>query len=405
MPPTMLKGKKILLGVCGSIAAYKAAFLVRLLVKKGATVKVIMTSYATEFITPLTLATLSGNKVLTHFTALDQQTWNSHVDLGNWADLFIIAPATANTMANMNTGLCDNLLLAAYLSARCPVWIAPAMDLDMWHHPATKQNTAGLKQKGNRIIPVETGELASGLEGEGRMSEPESILKLVEEHFGTAKKKLLNKTVLITAGPTIEAIDPVRYISNHSSGKMGFALAEAFHKAGADVILIKGPTAEQVPENVCRVIDVQTADEMFDAVQKHFTDCNILIAAAAVADYTPKETAASKIKKTSGEMIIRLEKTKDILKEMASQKKPGQLVVGFALETDNEIENAKAKLKQKNLDLIILNSLREKGAGFKHDTNKVTMIDRSNKITNFELKPKHLVAEDILEKIIALSDE
>lgn len=393
----MLKGKKILVGITGSIAAYKAAFFVRLLVKAGAEVKVVMTEASKTFITPLTLSTLSKNPVLSSFTNGDQGEWNNHVELGLWADVMMIAPASANTLGKMANGLCDNLLLATYLSARCPVFVAPAMDLDMYQHPSTKANLVKLASYGNHVIEAEDGELASGLSGVGRMAEPEHLVAHLEEFFDL-KKKLKGKKVLITAGPTYEAIDPVRFIGNHSSGKMGYALAEEADAQGADVTLISGPTHLNAPKGV-KLIKVSSGREMYEAALAHYISTDINIFAAAVADYAPKTVAAQKIKKDDDEMNITLSKTIDIAKALGIEKKPGQFNVGFALETENELENAKGKIKKKNFDMIVLNSLNQAGAGFGYETNKITLIDKANNIQDFELKTKQEVAKDIIQAI------
>lgn len=393
----MLKGKKILVGITGSIAAYKAAFFVRLLVKAGAEVKVVMTEASKTFITPLTLSTLSKNPVLSSFTNGDQGEWNNHVELGLWADVMMIAPASANTLGKMANGLCDNLLLATYLSARCPVFVAPAMDLDMYQHPSTKANLVKLASYGNHVIEAEDGELASGLSGVGRMAEPEHLVAHLEEFFDS-KKKLKGKKVLITAGPTYEAIDPVRFIGNHSSGKMGYALAEEADAQGADVTLISGPTHLNAPKGV-KLIKVSSGQEMYEAALANYISTDINIFAAAVADYAPKTVAAQKIKKDDDEMNITLSKTIDIAKALGIEKKPGQFNVGFALETENELENAKGKIKKKNFDMIVLNSLNQAGAGFGYETNKITLIDKANNIQDFELKTKQEVAKDIIQAI------
>ncbi len=395
----MLKNKNILIGVTASIAAYKSAFLVRLLVKAGANVKVIMTKASTEFITPLTLSTLSKNPVLIEFSNTKNGEWNSHVDLGLWADVFVIAPATANTIAKMANGICDNLLLATYLSARCPVFLAPAMDLDMYKHKSTIENLKRLRSYGNKNIDPGTGELASGLHGEGRMAEPEEIILFLEKEF--SKTAPYNgKKVLVTAGPTYESIDPVRYIGNHSSGKMGFAIADELASQGAEVTLVCGPNNLKTNNNKIVRIDITTADELFSASIKAFKNADLAILSAAVADFKPAKSASQKIKKSSGTKAIDLIPTKDTLAELGRLKTKKQLLVGFALETENEIGNAKEKIKKKNLDLIILNSLNDKGAGFKADTNKITIIDRNNKITKFELKSKEEVAKDILKSVL-----
>lgn len=391
----MLKGKKIVLGVCSGIAAYKAAFLTRLLVKVGAEVQVVMTPGAKEFITPLTLSTLSKNPVYSEFTSGANGQWNNHVELGLKADLILIAPATANTLAKMANGLCDNLLLAVYLSARCPVMVAPAMDLDMLKHPATQKNIDTLKSFGNILIPSGTGELASGLHGEGRLAEPEQILQFVEDFFGR-KKKLSGKKVLISAGPTYEAIDPVRFIGNHSSGKMGVALAEEAAKEGAQVTLVLGPSSVLPTNSAINVFHIESAQEMYNMCTRLFKTHDIAIMSAAVADYRPAKVSATKIKKQDAALNIQLEPTPDTLAALGKLKTKKQTLVGFALETNNEIENAKKKVKSKNLDFIVLNSLRNKDAGFRHNTNKISIIDRNNKIHNFELKNKDEVAKDII---------
>jgi len=393
----MLRGKKILIGVCGSIAAYKTALLIRQLIKEEAEVKVVMTSSASSFITPLTLSTLSKNPVYTEFVKNEQGEWNNHVELGLWADLFVIAPASANTIGKLANGICDNLLCAVYLSARCPVFIAPAMDLDMFGHSSTQQNLAKLKSYGNRLVDAEFGELASGLEGKGRMAEPEHIVEAVLNYFST-KNIFAGKKILITAGPTQEALDPVRYISNHSTGKMGYQLAAVAADMGAEVILVSGPTALEKPAGV-NFIGVASAQEMYNAVEKKFHAADIVILAAAVADYTPKIVSEKKIKKKEDEFTIELTKTTDIAKETGKLKREGQITVGFALETNDELENAKGKLIAKNFDLIVLNSLNDAGAGFGYDTNKITILDKDNKIKNFGLKSKKEVAVDILETI------
>lgn len=392
-----VSGKNILLGVTGGIAAYKTAFLVRLFVKEGARVKVVTTPSAKDFITPLTLSTLSKNPVYTDFVSDENEVWNNHVELGKWADLMIIAPATANTLAKMTSGLSDNFLLATYLSADCPVYIAPAMDLDMYQHPSTKENLRRLEDFGHLIIPAESGELASGLVGEGRMAEPENILAFINESL-KKNLSLYGKKVIITAGPTYESIDPVRFIGNHSSGKMGFALAECAANKGAEVTLVAGPTHLHLQHSAIKRIDVRSAEEMYQAVLRLFEDCDVFISAAAVADYTPVTVANQKLKKNDNTMNIELKKTKDILKEMGARKKK-QFLVGFALETENEEENAKGKLTRKNLDFIVLNSLRDEGAGFQHDTNKVKIV-RKEGIKQFTLKSKSKVAEDIIQEMV-----
>lgn len=401
---SVLSGKKILLGITAGIAAYKSASLVRFFIKSGAHVKVIMTPSAKDFVTSLTLSTLSKNPVYSTFTneEEDNAVWNNHVDLGLWADLFVIAPATANTLSKMANGVCDNLLLATYLSAKCPVYFAPAMDLDMYKHPSTLQTFDKLNDFGNVMIPATSGELASGLVGEGRMAEPEDIVSFIENDI-LEKLPLRGKKVLITAGPTHEAIDPVRFIGNHSSGKMGFEIAKASANLGAEVVLITGPTHEFVVHALIEVIPVVSAQNMYDETHKYFKNSDIAILSAAVADFKPKEVASQKIKKKSETLTLELEKTKDILASLGAIKK-NQYLVGFALETNNELENAKGKLKRKNLNLIVLNSLNDKGAGFKTDTNKVTFIDDQENIFEFQLKSKAEVASDLLNKIISEID-
>lgn len=394
-----LKGKNIILGITGSIAAYKAALLTRLLIKEGANVKIIVTPTAKEFITPVTLATLSQNTVLCDFFYHDDGKWNSHIELGTWADLFLIAPITANTIAKMTYGICDNLLLTTYLSARCPVMIAPAMDYQMFNHITTINNISILKSRGVIIVEPTSGELASGLTGKGRMEEPEEIIKTVEAFFNS-KKKLQNKKFLITAGPTVEPIDAVRFISNHSSGKMGFAIAEKLANEGAIVTLISGNTNLNISNSNIKEIKVGSAEEMYNETIKEFPKVNCAILTAAVSDYTPVNKSKNKLKKADNNLTIELKPTIDIAFELGKIKKAKQILVGFALETDNEIENAKNKLKKKNFDFIVLNSLNDKGAGFQHDTNKITIIDKKNKLTNYELKSKIEVAKDIVNKII-----
>lgn len=452
----MLRQKNILLGVCGSIAAYKAAVLVRHLVKEGANVRVIMTPAAGEFITPLTLATLSGQPVLTRFSDPSSGTWNNHVALGAWADLLLIAPASANTVAKFAGGACDNLLTAVYLSAKCPVCIAPAMDLDMWKHPSTRNNITLLGQYGNRIIPPAYGELASGLTGEGRLAEPEHIVSFIKKELaapaengtGTESEniaqpgsegipaditgipaigtgipaiggdspvigndstaqnatygKLKGKKVLLTAGPTYEAIDPVRFIGNRSTGKMGFALAEELAGQGADVELISGPVLLETKSSAIKRTDVSTAAEMHEACMRIFPSCDIAILSAAVSDYVPATVSSKKIKKGEASFSLKLLKSKDILADLGRQKKNGQILVGFALETNNELENAREKLRKKNLDLIILNSLRDEGAGFGTETNKVTLLRPEGGPLSFPLKHKSEVAKDIIQHIQSL---
>jgi phosphopantothenoylcysteine decarboxylase / phosphopantothenate---cysteine ligase len=393
----MMQGKKILLGITGSIAAYKAIYLVRLLVKSGADVKVMMTPSAKDFVSSLTLSTLSNHPVLTDL--FDEQSWTNHVMLGRWADVMIIAPLSCNTLAKMAHGQCDNLLLAAYLSATCPVVIAPAMDEDMWHHPATKQNLSQLKSFGNTVIPVDTGELASGLFGEGRMAEPESIVKFLEDHFFLTRQ-LADKKVLVTAGPTYEAIDPVRFIGNHSSGKMGIAIAQELYRRGADVSLVLGPSAADFSANGIKLIRVTSADDMYNACHRIFKETDLAVMAAAVADYTPVKKADQKIKKTEPGLTLELTKTKDILKSLGAIKTGKQILVGFALETVDEKEYALKKLETKNADMIVLNSLNDAGAGFGHDTNKITIFQKDGTERQFETKSKNEVAKDIVNTIV-----
>ncbi len=397
----MLKDKNIVLGICGSIAAYKSAMLVRLLVKSGANVQVVMTPDATNFITPLTLSTLSKKPVLVDYFTPENGEWNNHVELGLWADMVIIAPASANTLAKMANGLCDNLLLAVYLSAKCPVYFAPAMDLDMWKHNSTQNNIAKLKSFGNVLIPPGNGELASGLYGEGRMAEPEEIVEFIT---GSLKKKLplADQKILVTAGPTYEAIDPVRFIGNHSSGKMGFAIADELAVRGANVTLVTGPTAQVSQQAGVTRINITSAAEMLEACELHFKDSKACIMSAAVADYTPATIAQQKIKKNDGELNIELKKTVDILSRLGSMKKEGQILAGFALETNDEEKNALDKLKRKNLDFIVLNSLNDEGAGFAGDTNKITIIGRDLQKTTYSLKSKADVARDICDKLVEL---
>ena len=397
---SVLNGKKILLGISGGIAAYKTASLVRLFIKAGAHVQVIMTPASKDFITPLTLSTLSKNPVYSSFydENEDNQKWNNHVEFGLWADLILIAPATANTLSKMANGICDNLLIATYLSAKCPVYIAPAMDLDMYIHPSTQGSFEVLESYGNTIIPAESGELASGLSGEGRMAEPENIIAFLEADL-ESKLPLKGKKILITAGPTYEAIDPVRFIGNHSSGKMGFDIAQSAANLGASVILVSGPSHLNIENDLVKVVRVVSAEEMYVACHKYFSDVDVVIAAAAVADYKSKNVVLQKIKKTSTSFTIELVKTKDILASLGQIKK-NQFLIGFALETENEIENAKLKIQKKNLDLIVLNSLRDEGAGFGKLTNKITFIDRNFKVEYMELKSKVAVANDILNKVI-----
>lgn len=393
----MFKGKKILLAITGSIAAYKSPLIIRLLVKEGAEVKVVMTPSAKDFVTPFTLSTVSKNPVISDL--FNEDSWSNHVLLGRWADLMLIAPLSCNTLAKMANGLCDNMLLATYLSATCPVVVAPAMDEDMWKHPSTKDNLKKLEEYSNTIIPVDNGELASGLIGEGRMAEPETILQFIKDGF-FLKQDLKGKNVLVTAGPTYEPIDPVRFIGNHSSGKMGIALCEELAKRGASVQLVLGPTTSVVNLLGVKVQKVQTADEMYEACIKEFGKADIAIMSAAVADYTPVNKASEKIKKEADSLNIELIKTKDILKTLGEKKYNGQLLVGFALETTNEKENAIKKLKTKNADLIVLNSLRDEGAGFGHDTNKITIFEKDGKEIEYDRKPKQQVAKDIVDRIV-----
>lgn len=395
----MLQGKKIVLGITGSIAAYKAAMLTRLLVKAGAEVNVVMTDAATTFITPLTLSTLSKNPVRTAFVKDSSGQWNNHVELGLWADAMVIAPASANTIAKMANGLCDNLLLAVYLSARCPVFVAPAMDLDMLQHGATQTNLKKLTTFGNHLIDPTHGELASGLVGTGRMAEPEEIVAALDTFF-SEKGVLQGKTVLVTAGPTVEAIDPVRYISNHSSGKMGFAIAEALANLGARVNLVSGPTQQHTTHPLVSVKAVTSAEEMYQVCTELFPTSDVAVMAAAVADYTPAIKADQKIKKNDSSLTIELTKTKDIAASLGKLKRNGQIIVGFALETEHEQANALQKLEKKNFDLIVLNSLNDSGAGFGHDTNKVTLIDRDKSVRTLDLKSKKEVAHDIVSAIV-----
>lgn len=395
-----VSGKKILIAVSGGIAAYKIHFLIRDFVKKGAEIQVIMTPDAEQFVTKLSLSTLSKKPVYSDFYG-DNGTWNSHVEMALWADVMIVAPCTANTLAKMIHGMCDNLVIATYMSAKCPVFIVPAMDLDMYAHPSTKQNLEMAEDYGHFIVPAETGELASGLVGQGRMAEPDTIVKTIEDFFtaGNHSKSLEGKTVLITAGPTYEALDPVRFIGNHSSGKMGFSLAEEASKRGARVILISGPSAQTTEDKNIELHKVTSAREMLNKVFEFYDHIDIGIASAAVADYAPKEVAKEKIKKNDENLTLELVKNPDILKTMG-EKKTHQFLVGFALETQNEEENAKGKLEKKNLDMIVLNSLRDEGAGFKNDTNKIKILTKTGK-KEFDLKSKDKVAIDILNFVEA----
>lgn len=393
-----MHGKHIIIGVTGSIAAYKAAALVRLLVKEGAEVKVVMTELARQFITPLTMATLSKRPVMVEFYNPENGDWNSHVDMGLWADLYLIAPATANTIGKMAHGIADNLLLTTYLSAKCPVMVAPAMDLDMYRHPATQHNLDILRGYGHIIAEPEEGELASGLTGKGRMAEPEEIVRLIRRFF-EQKQDMSGKKVLLTAGPTYEKIDPVRFIGNYSSGKMGFALAEEFAGRGAEVLLIAGPVALKTVHPAIRRIDVESAAQMYREVMMYAPGCDIVVACAAVADFTPAQQAEMKLKRGKEQLVLELQPTPDIAAALGKQKKEGQLLVGFALETNDETHNAIRKLHKKNLDLIVLNSLKDANACFGYDTNKVTLIDRAENQYVYELKTKQAVAKDIVERV------
>ena len=393
----MLQGKKILLGITGSIAAYKSIYLLRLLVKAGAEVKVVTTPAAKDFVPTLTLSTLSKNPVLVDL--FDDESWTNHVQLGRWADVMIIAPLSCNTLAKMANGQCDNLLLATYLSATCPVVVALAMDEDMWHHPSTKSNLERIAAFGNKIIPVAKGELASGLYGDGRMAEPEQIVQYLVDNFFLIRQ-LTGKKALVTAGPTYEPIDPVRFIGNHSSGKMGIAIAKELHDRGAEVTLVMGPSNIELSANGITIKRVTTAAEMLEACEKEFASVDIAVMSAAVADYTPAERAQQKIKKKESSLTIELHKTKDILKNLGERKTEHQVLVGFALETENEMDNAREKLVKKNADLVVLNSLNDKGAGFGHDTNKITIFDKNGGELHFETKSKNEVAKDIVDTII-----
>jgi phosphopantothenoylcysteine decarboxylase/phosphopantothenate--cysteine ligase len=393
-----LKGKKIILGVTGSIAAYKSAFLTRLLIKAGAEVQIIMSTSAFDFITPLTLATLSKRPVLSQFQKDETGVWNNHVELGLWADLFLVAPISANTLAKFANGICDNLLSATYLSARCPVMIAPAMDLDMYQHPSVQSNIRKLESFGNSILDAESGELASGLSGQGRMMEPEHIFSRVKEFFAI-KSEFSGKKVLITMGPTQEAIDPVRYISNHSSGKMGLALANAFLSRGAQVFVVSGPISLKVNKNALHWQDVKSAKEMYKAASEIHSQMDICVFAAAVADYAPAEIALEKIKKSDAKLTIDLVKNVDIAANLGAKKKQNQIHIGFALETEKEAENAQNKLSKKNLDMIVLNSMKESGAGFQLDTNKVHIFHASGLAVESDVAPKNQIAELIIDQI------
>ena len=395
----MLQGKKIIIGITGSIAAYKIPLLVRMLIKDGAEVRIIMTPVATNFVTPLTLSTLTGHPVVIESFDPTHGTWNSHVEMGLWADLMLFAPVTANTLGKMVNGIADNLVITAYLSAKCPIFIAPAMDMDMYLHPSTQHNLEALQSYGNTILEPQTGELASGLSGPGRMEEPEKIHKILKDYF-SGKDSLLKKKILITAGPTREKIDPVRFLSNFSSGKMGFELAETAAEMGAEVLLVAGPTTLQTRGSSIRRINVTTAEEMYHACINHAPGQDVIIMAAAVADYKVKEIHPVKIKKSKRNLALELEPTIDILKSLGAVKERNQLLVGFALETDHELVNAQAKLKSKNLDLIVLNSLNDPGAGFGTETNKVSIIDDQGTIYPGQLKSKKAVARDILAIVV-----
>lgn len=393
----MLHDKKVLLAITGSIAAYKSILLVRLLVKAGAEVKVVMTPAAKDFVSPLTLSTLSKNPVVSDL--FSNESWSNHVMLGRWADVMIVAPLSCNTLGKMAHGLCDNMLLATYLSATCPVVVAPAMDEDMWHHPVTRSNLQKLESFGNKVIPVEKGELASGLYGDGRMAEPEAILAYIEEHF-FSNKDLAGKKALVTAGPTFEPIDPVRFIGNHSSGKMGIAICRELAQRGAEVHLVLGPSAVTITDERIHLHKVQTAEQMYQASLLLFPQADITIMSAAVADYTPVSAHHEKIKKTSDTFTVELTKTRDILKALGEKKYNGQILVGFALETSNEREYALGKLKSKNADMVVLNSLNDEGAGFGYDTNKITIFEKTGREFSYERKPKQQVAKDIVDRIV-----
>lgn len=396
----MLKGKHIILGITGSIAAYKAAYIIRGLVKKGAEVQVVITPSGKEFITPLTLATLSSHPVISEFFSNRDGTWNSHVDLGLWADAMLIAPATASTIGKMANGIADNMLVTTYLSCKAPVFVAPAMDLDMFAHPTTQQNLDRLRSFGNRIIEPASGELASHLVGKGRMEEPDKIIEALEEFF-SERQELKGKKIVITAGPTYEKIDPVRFIGNYSSGKMGYALAEACANRGAEVILVSGPVSLSTHHPAIKRIDVESADEMYEATVHAFQEANAAILCAAVADYRPENKAEQKIKREKDEeLLLRLVANKDIAAALGSMKKDGQVLVGFALETQNGVQHATGKLERKNLDFIVLNSLSDAGAGFRCDTNKVSILERNGQITEYALKSKTEVAGDIVNKLV-----
>jgi len=401
-----LAGKRIILGVTGSIAAYKAVYLLRLLIREGASVQVIMTPSAREFVGPVTFSALSGSSVLTDFFASEGSDWNSHVDMGVSADLMLVAPLTATTLAKMAHGLADNLLVTTYLSARCPVVVAPAMDMDMYRHPSTRGNLEVLKGFGNLVIEPGEGELASGLEGRGRMEEPEEILRFIRQLAPKpSKKKLLNKRILVTAGPTHENIDPVRFIGNHSSGKMGKAIAEAFAAEGATVSLIMGPVPLEISRPGIELTRVNSAEEMFEACTALIRQMDVAVFNAAVSDYTPVDPAGLKLKRGNGDLKLRLKPTRDIAATLGRTKAPGQIMVGFALETDHEEENALSKLKKKNLDLVVLNSMKDEGAGFGTDTNRVSMIDHAGNVEKFTLKPKDQVASDLVKRVIKMMND
>ena len=393
-----LEGKKIILGITGSIAAYKAAVLLRLLVKEGAEVQVVITASGKEFITPVTLSALSGKPVISEFFGANDGTWNSHVDLGLWADMMVVAPATASSIAKMAHGIADNMLITTYISAKCPVFVAPAMDLDMFAHPSTQKNIDILNSFGNTIIEPSVGELASGLTGKGRMEEPENIVEIVVEHFNS-QKMLKGKTFLVTAGPTFEKIDPVRFIGNYSSGKMGYAIAEVLADCGAKVILVSGPVSISTKKNNIHVVDVETAAEMYAECLSQFPNCDGAVMCAAVADFAPAKVENKKTKSGKKNWNLELQPTNDIAAKLGNLKSEKQILVGFALETNDEMANAKKKLERKNLDFIVLNSLKEKGAGFQVDTNKITIIDKNNNQQFFELKTKKEVAVDIVDCI------
>lgn len=394
----MLQGKKVLVGISGGIAAYKIPYLVRLLVKSGAEVKVVMTPSAADFVTPLTLSTVSKNPIISDFFHPETGEWYNHVELGLWADLMVIAPVTANTLAKMSNGQADNFLMATYMSAKCQVMFAPAMDLDMYKHPSTKINIDKLVSYGNILIPATTGELASGLSGEGRLEEPEKIFDIIRDFF-LKGNSLSGKKVVVTAGPTYEAIDPVRFIGNHSSGKMGIDIADELASRGAQVVLVCGPSGIASKNGKVKRINVTSSDEMYNATTEEFKGADAAILAAAVADYKPKEVSDIKIKKKTDDMKIDLVKTHDILAALGKEKRDSQVLVGFALETNNELENAKDKLLRKNLDFIVLNSLKNPGAGFKHNTNQITIVHKNNKVQDFELKSKTEVAKDIVDAL------